>query len=583
MRYALFFLFSSLALAQPPLPWYMRETAMTPEGKLTFLDKPWWGRAQALGEGESFTLDLNQDGRPDTMIQRKDGAIVEAIDDSGRNGEIWGGADTAYVVSLKGDGLADRLVDYIDNNGDGKFDEMEFRHYRDGFLRYAWFGVNYDNDGEQIFELRNWSYAGNNGKNKFRGNLEIFLNKFEPQRNRWSPLSECPFTFWDENKDGHGEMVLRVSAAPLASAAGKDLDYANNYDYMWAAEVTPAEQVGNMNVRFSVNLDAEPRKDPVSQPHYTFGFTMTGAQPYNYPNRFYTNPRRRPPQTVSRIRREDGVNVAMNYPAEATGFTWDEARSVFRWEGQFWIYERRLLRNTGGPTHRWNMRREYLPKPSTQRQVYFSEVDQRYHLLGASEGWMEVGHLVNQQKDLEFRYFDKDGDGMFDTWQVFSQDSPSPVRVSRFGTPRARKVLLNRVALRDEYNQRTLPKAIAESQQLISALKRVGSSPLAEAYEAEAAKTESVERRRYCLDIARELYFLKARDTLLERNAKAWPYPQLPDASGRTLQMGPIKGRFTLGDSLAYWKVETAIEALMEAYGEGRLSDARTILEGMEK
>jgi hypothetical protein len=157
------------------------------------------------------------------------------------------------------------------------------------------------------------------------------------------------------------------------------------------------------------------------------------------------------------------------------------------------------------------------------------------------------------------------------------------VRVTRVGTPRARKVLLNRVALRDEYNQRILPKVIAENQQLISALKRASSSPLAEAYEAEAAKTESVERRRYCLDIARELYFLKARDTLLEKNAKSWPYPQLPDASGRTLQMGPIKGRFTLGDSLAYWKVETAIEALMEAYGEGRLSDARTILEGMEK
>ena len=78
-----------------------------------------------MKEGESFTLDLNHDGRPDTMIVRKDGNIIEAIDDSGRAANIWNQVSTAYVVSYKGTGLVDRMVIYIDNDGDGKADEME--------------------------------------------------------------------------------------------------------------------------------------------------------------------------------------------------------------------------------------------------------------------------------------------------------------------------------------------------------------------------------------------------------------------------------------------------------------------------
>ena len=45
---------------------------------------------------------------------------------------------------------------------------------------------------------------------------------------------------------------------------------------------------------------------------------------------------------------------------------------------------------------------------------------------------MEAGHLVNDRKDLEFRWFDKDGDGYLDTVEVYRPDNPAPVRVSRF-------------------------------------------------------------------------------------------------------------------------------------------------------
>lgn len=567
-------------------PWYMQETAMSPSGRLTFLDKPWWPRAKALVDGQSFSLDLNQDGKPDTLIERLDGDIIEIIDDSGRVSDIaTNKADAAYVVSFKGSGLVDRMIVYIDNDSDGKADEMELRHYRDGYLRYAWFGENHDKDGAQIFALKHWSYAGGSDfSSKFRGNVNFYLNKYDPDHQRWVPLSECPFIFWDLNHDGRGDIVVRVSAAPLASNSGKDSDYANNYNYMWAETATPLSEIGNMNVRFSYNIDPEPRSEPLEQPHYTFGFNLVGVQPYSYPHMNYTNPHRRPPQTVMRIPSEGGIDVARHYPAQQSGFTWDEARTVFRWEGQFWIYEREYMPNTGGPTMRWNMRREYSAKPSMERQLYYSDVDKRYHLRGASQGWLEVGHLVNNEKDLEFRYFDSDGDGYLDTTKVFVGTSPIPVRTSHVTDIRARPVTFTREAMQADYNTRVLPSAIQQDQQLIAALKQAVTVPLAEKYESAAANAGSPERRRYCLDIARELYFLEARNAFYSRNADR-PYPRLGPAKGGThiLTAGGASDGYTVGDTLLYWKNAKLIEKFIESYGAGRPEDATRAANELEK
>lgn len=552
------------------LPWNMQETAMTNDGRLTFLDKPWWARAQALAEGASMSIH----SKPDATVARQNGHIVETIEDGP-------GASKAYVVSLKGTGLVDRMIVYIDNDGDGKADEMEIRHYQDGYLRYAWFGENYDRDGIQIFDLKDWSYAGNNANNKFRGNLQIYLNKYDPKTKTWVPLSECPFAFWDYDKDGRGDIVLRVSAAPLGSLTGPDADYANNYNYMWAPDATPLAQTGNLNVRFSFNIDPAPRSEPINKAHYNFGFTSVGSVPYRYPNMTYTNPRRRAPQTVTRIDWKQGVATGMNYPARETAFSWDESRSVWRWEGEFWLYERIYLSNTGGPTQRWNMRREYAPKASSKRSIYYSDADRRYHLEGASEGWLEAGYLVNQQKDLEFRWFDKDGDGKLDTVEVFRPDNPIPVRMSRFD-PKAHAVALNRDALISEYNTRILPEAIEANRRFLTALGKLASDPVADAYVREADKAEMPERRRYCLDIARELLFLKVRDLLWARNA-AGPYPQsaLDRSKYKSMEPGSSKTGYSMGDSIRYWQLARLIEEFNDRYAEGGFDEAAKVLERM--
>lgn len=564
------------------LPWYMQATAMTPDGRLTFLDQPWWPRAKALSEGGSFTLDLNHDGRPDTLITRRDGNIIEAIDDSGQATQIWNQTDTAYVVSYKGTGIVDRMVVYIDNNHDGKADEMEIRYYQDGYLRYGWFGENYDKDGAQIFHLTNWQYDSDQFDSKFRGNVMIYINKYDPKTKSWTPLSECPFAFYDPNHDGLGEIVLRAAVQPVTTAREPQslaLDKANNYSPMWQKEPLALEDVELQNVRLSFNVDPEPRKDALDHPHYNFGFTMVDHEPYRFPSMRYTNPRRRPPQTVMRMDWKHAVQHALMYPADQTGFSWDEAHEVYRWEGQFWIYERQILANTGGPVHRWNMRREFLGTKSTRRELYYSGVDERYHLRGASEMWLEVGHLVDDKKDMEIRAYDTDHDGYLDTWEVFRSGESRPVRVTHVSDPQAHPVALNRKEIMTEYNTRILPDAIAEDERLIEAMKQFATSALGAKYEQAAAQSDIPERRRYCLDIARELYFEQARNTLYQQNP-ADEYRSHQGASetdgGRA---GGSRRSYSMEDTVAYWKKASEIERFVETYGNGRFDDARQALE----
>jgi hypothetical protein len=587
LLFACFVLYSVLLYASQekkrssPLPWYMKATAMTNDGRLTFLDQPWWSQAQKLAEGQRFTLDLNHDGRPDTIVTRRDGNIVEAIDDSGHAQDIWNQADTAYVVSYRGTGIVDRMVVYTDNNHDGKADEMEIRYYKDGYLRYAWFGENYDNDGVQIFHLTNWQYDAKQFESKFRGNAMIYVNKYDPATHSWTPLSECPFAFYDPNHDGLGEIVLRAAAQSLDVPHGKDLDIANSYSPMWQKEPLPLRDMVIGNIRLSYNIDPEPRHDALDRPHYNFGFTMVGREPYKFPEMRYTNPRRRAPQTVIRMDWKRALQHARGYPASETGFSWDEARDVHRWEGQFWILERRILANTGGPTERWNMRREFLGAPTKGRQLYYSGVDKRYHLRGASEMWIEVGHLVNDKKDLEIRAYDTNHDGFFDTWEVFRSGQATPVRVTRVLDPQARLVPLDRKSMMNEYNGKILPSAISEDQRLIAEMKRFVSSLLAAKYEDAAAQSQMLERRRYCLDIARELYFLKTRDKLYARNA-AGDYPSLQRSAPQTaLGAGPVDNRYTIKDTLAYWKLAGQIQQFVDAYGSGHYDEARADLDAI--
>jgi hypothetical protein len=345
---------------------------------------------------------------------------------------------------------------------------------------------------------------------------------------------------------------------------------------MWAKDASPADKIVANNMRLSFNIDARPRTDPLDKPHSNFSFTMVGHEAYKYPGMRDFDPRRRPPQTTVHLPWSLRWQPALEYPADQTGFTWDEARTNYRWEGQFWIYERQYLSNTGSPTERWNMRREFTAKPTDKRELYYSAADQRYHMKGAQEGWMEAGYLVDDKKDLEFRWWDSSGRGYLDTLEVYRGDATEPAWVEHFD-PRARPVTLDVLELATQYNTRVLPQSIAADRKIITELRRITPDALAAKYEQAAESAGSLERQRYCLDIARMLYYLRLRDRVMAQEA-ANPYASKPVDQQRFRDPAPESTAgasakaYTLGDSEQFWFLVRGLHRLDQEYADGQFT-----------
>jgi len=86
------------------------------------------------------TCDLDQDGDPDTLIACVPPQWILVVDHNDTMDGVHPQGDYAadcWTVDRDGDGLVDRMVDYIDEDDDGLADLMEIRYYEEGLLRYA--------------------------------------------------------------------------------------------------------------------------------------------------------------------------------------------------------------------------------------------------------------------------------------------------------------------------------------------------------------------------------------------------------------------------------------------------------------
>lgn len=561
--------------APPPVPapdqWWQQVTELK-NGQLILSGNSWWKRATALAPGGHFTIDLDHDGDPDLLIRREGDMLVMIVDDDDdmpKNATEGDKDSDCYVVDRDRDGAVDRMVDYIDNNRDQVADEMDIRYFDKGSLRYAWFWEDLDHDG-LMWDLKNYEYSTDPYKCDMIGDNLFYLNKYDTQKNAWIPFSECPFAFYDLDHDGRAEAVVRVSASPIGSDSQHD--YANNYKFMWAPMEDGMRNIGNVNVRLSYALtNSDTDKRPYA---YDFGFTMSGATPYSYAGMEYTNPLRRAPQMVKRIPFGGALDMAKTYHAAKTGFSWDEYDVNDRWEGIFWLWERRMIPNTGGPNAKWNIRREYDANPSSQRLLYYSEVDQRIHLRGAQEGWIEVGHIGDERKLGEIRMSDSDGDGYFDTWSYDLNNDGVAEEVFTVRDQRARAVELDYEQLRALYAGQVLPKAIQANQAWIAALKQIaGADAEADRLIQLASEDASDERKRLLLDFGRQRYYHAAVQQL---NAAVQKHSDASLPNDRAHQE-----EFRT-KSEAWWTLSRTLDQFKLAYAEGRTEEGLSALKTLQ-
>jgi len=394
------------------------------------------------------------------------------------------------------------------------------------------------------------------------------------------PISECPFAFYDTDGDRQSEAVVRVSAVPLDFDPQTELDPGNSlFDY-----TTPFTErmraMGAVNVRYSRDLDG--LSSPDRPLHYDLGFNLIGRLPYRFEGMARENPLRRPPRVTNVIPYDKLIEVAETYPAEQTGFSWreywDDAVSLGwepcpnedrRWEGVFWTWSRRYMHNTGGPVQNWNMRREFLPTPSTKRELYYCRADHRIHLKGATDGWTRVGHLGNTEPWGEFRFFDTDRDGHFDRWETHLAGRPGPVRVSTVRDPGIRELPADWDELGKLYTDELLPEALQANATLRAAMQKLGDFPVPDNLAKALAAATCDSERLYVQDVIRESQYLAVRAKLQEQSAEL--FAGFPPAD---LRRKPDE----LKTSILAWTHARRMADLDTAYAEGRYADAARVL-----
>ena len=248
-------------------PWWMQQTAIKRNGAIApFSSHRWWNQAKKMKVGESFIVPAVGEAKEKMLVRREKfrtsgmvsklrdvEAIVWIIDDDG-DGSIRDGGDfdsDCYVVDYDCDGEVDRMVDYIDNDGDGDMDELDIRYFDNGRLNWSWFGDDLDDDNH-VRKITGYERGDEFQADPYGDNM-FYMNKLDPSRGTWSLISECPFAFYDTDGDGFSETVVRVSAVPMSYDVSQDPDYANSSYYRpWEKAMA---DIGVINIRYSFDID----------------------------------------------------------------------------------------------------------------------------------------------------------------------------------------------------------------------------------------------------------------------------------------------------------------------------------------
>lgn len=578
--------------------WWESETRMAEGGKLDLSQKDWWPRAMQLKTGEYFTISSTEPSGGKTIVRREtrtrsrspQDMIVWILDDDGDMPPDAAQGDTdsdCYVVDHGCDGTVDRMVDYIDADRDRIPDEMEIRYFVEGELRRAWFGTDLDGDGK-MWHTADYEYPGDFFPCDPYGNNEIYMNKYHSQKDCWIPISECPFSFYDTDGDGESEAVVRFSAAPLDFSSESDPDYANSQKRYEGPFDPSMERMGVVNVRYSLDIDA--RSGAENPLHYEMGYNLVGDLPYEFEGMNRLQELRRSPKTTVCIPFDRARKAAETYPAQQTGFSWHEFEDASikighpsrpeydrRWEGVFWTWQRRIMHNTGGPVQQWNIRREFMPAFSDRRQLYYSPVDRRIHLKGATEGWLHAGYIESDEILGEIRMLDANADGYFDRWEYYWKDEKSPYRVASVPDAANRNIAEDWDALTCFYNEEVIPEAIRINRELIQSLERFEGeyAPAIPAFLENALQMDiSLDEQRYILDWIREY-----RYRCFIKRAREISYGKLHIKPDRDPRQIPDFRR----QSMQSWEDAVFLSRIEEAYARGEWEKTLTLLERIRK
>ncbi len=499
-------------------------------------------RVKALKPGTRYYVD-RAPGRPAEMWfidtdQRHQKAfqpiLVRVIDEDGNlaNGGDPDCDNDLYLADWRADGTVDAAVDYRDDDGDGDADAMGLFFFQPNH-RYmgkdalcVWWGIDIGDDNRLWYDV-NWTYQQPDcqWRTHFGGDEMFCQFALTQGAERWEPVFENPFLFYDTDRDGESEVVIRLS--------GK------------------GDQIECLRYSF----DADNRSSPAVPHHYdgslsalapgcTLGTKdhVPGQSDLRLPPRYCTTTTIRGIPTGPFAAHDRAAEFCNTTRWARVLLTWDEndlntdnqweKDSHLRWEGVI-AHPSKNFPQIGGPTcGPFNKRNEIDLAPAGPMRLYYDPADRRIHLRDADEAWIDVDYNQDRKADMRYTYRDTDGDGVLDTREIDIDADGKEDLVLKCARPAVEGIPLNWGMIADVYRP-ALDAAVAENQAIIDGMKAVlmardaGFTPDAvETFYAEKLGGWLPEQRvgermrasqtagRYYQDLVRDRYYVRLRKIL---------------------------------------------------------------------
>lgn len=482
---------------------------------------------------QRFAVDSDKDGRIDMIYlidnqEKHQGKrvplLVKVVDEDGDmylTGE--GDLDSdLYVADWYGDGTIDRVVDYLDKDGDNDMDEQYLyqwiseaypyftprtyggKAYCASFTRdygddnRLWYHTNY----EYNQRLTQW-LTDFNGDEMF-----VYTFYFDFEANTLTPACEIAFSFYDLDGDSLSEEAVRFEGAKLVAES----------------------------LRYSMDIDNDTRAGN----RHDYDFSITSLGPITLPDRNCTGLDMRGIKTDPVFIWSEMRQFAKKQKWGKTLLTWDENDNNIdprpgsmpneRWEGIL-NHGSEFMPQVGGPScGPYNKRNEIDRDRSGEFRFYYSPVDRRFHLLGAETGWINVDYDYDDIPDMVFLTEDTDQNGLFDTWKYDIDGDNDFERIYRVPCDTATIYPFDYKTLHEAYLP-VLKKTIDDNRRLIMTLKavleKIGKKDTVDPVEnyfntelieyggnfrlGEKIKNSS-EGKRYYYDLIRERYWCSFRD-----------------------------------------------------------------------
>lgn len=439
-------------------------------GKAAVLDAKLVAKVKAMPPGKRLLIDSNHDGTRDECWYIDTAPrhtlrplLVRAIDEDGDLG-----ADGApdldsdlYLFDWRADGTVDTAIDYQDNDGDQDVDEMAMYYFtgRGKNTLMCWHGTDVGDDNLLWYDV-NGTYSQRlcQYRSHFSGSEAFCAYTLTLDAKRWQSRFENPFVFYDIDGDGATEVVARFEGL--------------NDEFT--------------SLRYSFDADGD--AGPTRPYDYEFSITAISSRHPWLAGKGAKGPAVVLNDKVAKAGSLRGIptprvlrwDAARDFAEKALWaracLTWDELNANTegnwqrdpheRWEGLITAKSRNFPQIGGPPCSRFNKRFEVSLKPARPLALYHDPTDHRLHLLGATEGWLDVDYDLDGKVDARVTWTDLDSDGRFDRRRI-DLDADGNVEFDwPMAGKAARKVPLDQPRLCALY-RRELAMVLASSQEFI--------------------------------------------------------------------------------------------------------------------